>query len=279
MEKKRLDLLFVSQWTPSPASIGAQRRVEGLLKSLSGRHRVACVSLLNPGIDRGVAERAIGAYCEELALVPARKEPLLTKRALQLRVLASSRSFEHYLAAYRPLRRALEAALLQRPFDAVVVEDPYLMQLGVRRAPPGEPPPRVVLDEHNIWYDLARQSREASAGLFRRTYHTHNWPRIKREELAAWRAADGVAFTSADDSDRARALCPELRSVVVPNAVDVDYFRPRTDLASDGRTIVFFGTLNYFPNQDAMRFFLKEIWPRVDYDDEHPRDAWGGGEP
>ena len=264
MGRPDLDLLFVSQWTPSPASIGAQRRVEGLMKALSQRHRVSCVALLNGEHDRATAERATRAYCHELVLVPPRKEPLLTKRLLQLRVLASSRSYEHYLAAWAPLRRALESMVLHRRYDAVVVEDPYLMQLGVRGAPPGERPPRVVLDEHNIWYVLAQRSQDASGGLFRRTYHTKNWPRIMREEMSAWREADGVAFTSADDADRARALSPGLTSAIVPNAVDVEHFHPRAEFpASDGKTLVFFGTLDYFPNQDAMQYFLKDIWPRI----------------
>jgi glycosyltransferase involved in cell wall biosynthesis len=57
---------------------------------------------------------------------------------------------------------------------------------------------------------------------------------------------------------------------VVPNAVDVEHFRPDPVLPRpDGRTVVFFGTLAYFPNQDGMLWFLREIWPLLER--SHPQ--------
>jgi glycosyltransferase involved in cell wall biosynthesis len=90
-----------------------------------------------------------------------------------------------------------------------------------------------------------------------------NWRKIRADEIYAWRSADGVAFTSVDDAEQARALVPEIVSAVIPNGVDVDHFRRRPDAPADRSRAVFFGTLNYFPNQDGVRFLLSEIWPRI----------------
>jgi glycosyltransferase involved in cell wall biosynthesis len=52
--------------------------------------------------------------------------------------------------------------------------------------------------------------------------------------------------------------------VVVPNAVDVERYRPRPgDPPPDGRTLLFFGALDYWPNVDGLLFFLDAIWPRL----------------
>ena len=132
------------------------------------------------------------------------------------------------------------------------------------RRPLSERPPRLVLDEHNIEYDLARQTTGLRLGLGRHVHNSLNWRKIRREEVAAWRAFDGVVFTSVPDEERARSHVPSIQSCVVSNAVDVDYFRPRPDdAACDGRTVLFFGTFNYFPNRDAVLFFLREVWPRL----------------
>jgi glycosyltransferase involved in cell wall biosynthesis len=44
----------------------------------------------------------------------------------------------------------------------------------------------------------------------------------------------------------------------------VEFFRPRSDdPPSDGCTVLFFGTFNYFPNRDGVLFFLREVWPKL----------------
>lgn len=261
---KRLDLLFVSPWPPSPATFGAQRRVEGLMTALSRRHRVSCLAIAGPEFDRAQAERAIGAYCEEVVVLPLPQSRGAVKRLLQLRSLASRKSYERRLYRLPALQRALDDLLLRRRYDAVSVESPHLMQHRFRQAPPGKSSPRVLLDEHNVEFDLARQSKEMSQERLRRLHHALNWRKIRREEMDAWKAADGVTFTSQNDFERARSLFPGVRAAVIPNAADVDFFQPRpTYPPPDGRTLVFFGTLDYYPNQDAMLFFLKEIWPRL----------------
>lgn len=270
MSPRRLEVLFVSHFPPSPPTFGAQRRVEGLMVSLARRHIVVGLSLVGPDFDAAVARKAMAAYCDEVVLVPARPERGFGKRLLQARSLLSTRSFERHHCSVPALRRALDALLRRRRFDVVSVELPFLAHLRLRRAPDGSPPPRLVLDEHNVEHDLARQSRDASRSPLRRLHHAVNWRKILREELAAWRDADGVAFTSMDDAARARALLPSVRAAVVPNGVDVEHFRPRPELPPpDGRTVVFFGTLDYFPNLDGVRYFLDDIWPRLER--THPR--------
>jgi len=264
MPPARLQLLYLTLFPPSPATFGAQRRIEGLMATLARRHRISGVSLLGPEFDPVQAERAMREYCEEVVLVPAMSGGLAGKRLLQLRALFSSQSFEGRLLAVPAMQRALDGLLRRQSYDVVSVEAPFLSQYRVRQAPDGSPAPRVVLDEHNIEHDLARQSLTASNSPLRRLHHAANWRKIKREEIAAWDDSDAVTFTSSDDLRRAQALRPAIRGAVIPNGVDLDSFRPRAgDPKPDGRTLMFFGTLAYFPNQDGVLHLLQEIWPRI----------------
>ncbi len=45
-----------------------------------------------------------------------------------------------------------------------------------------------------------------------------------------------------------------------PNGVDADYFSP-TDGHYDADTISFIGRMDYYPNQECMARFCKEVWP------------------
>jgi glycosyltransferase involved in cell wall biosynthesis len=234
------------------------------MAALARTHHVTCVAGVGPEFDPAVAAADAHHHCTEAILVPLRRLPAVRKRLLQLRLLVSGPSLERHLFAVPELQRRLDGLLQARAYDAVVVEFPFVAHLRLRQAPAGARPPVVVVDQHNIEHDLSRQSRGAGRSFVRWLHHSVNWRKLLREEKAAWRDADGVAFTSPDDQARAAALVPSLRGRVVSNGVDVEEFRPRPDLpAPDGQTVVFFGTMAYFPNHDGMSWFLAEIWPRL----------------
>jgi glycosyltransferase involved in cell wall biosynthesis len=181
---------------------------------------------------------------------------------MQLRALASSRSFERLSMDLDPFRMELRRLLASRTFDVVLLEFPFLAADVLADLHLGSHRPIRVLDTHNIEFDLARQQAGREQGLLRRIHNAANWPKLQREELDAFRRFDGVAFCSDQDAERARALVPSVNAVVVPNAVDVHEFAPAPDLPrSDGRTVLFFGAINYFPNVDGILFLLREIWP------------------
>ena len=270
MGRDRLDLLYLSQFPPSPPTFGAQRRMQGLMAALAARHDITAVSLITPDLDAGAAQRAMREYCREVVLVPARAWQGAHKRLLQLRSLFSSRSHERRFFDVPGLRRMLDSLLSRRAFDVVNVELPFLAHERLARAPPGRPLPRLVLDEHNIEFDLARQQAQNDAGLARRIHNARNWPKVRREELGLWRRFDGVTFCSDADEARARALVPSVRSAVIPNSVDVEYFKPRPhDPPPEGSTVLFFGAINYYPNVDGVLHLLREIWPLIAK--SHPR--------
>jgi glycosyltransferase involved in cell wall biosynthesis len=270
MVGERLQLLYLSQFPPSPPSYGAQRRIQGLLSALSHRHDITCVSLISPDLDAREAETAMRGYCKEVVLVPARSWAGLGKRLLQLRALVSPHSYEHHFFNLPALYPVLARLLTAKRFDVVNVEHPFLAHLPLRRAPPGASLPIRVLDEHNIEFDLARQQAGNEQGFARRIHNAANWTKIRREEVEAFRSFEGVTFCSEADEQRARALVPVLSAAVVPNAVDVEHFRPSPELPpSDGRTVMFFGAINYFPNVDGLLYLLREVWPLVEK--SHPQ--------
>jgi polysaccharide biosynthesis protein PslH len=81
----------------------------------------------------------------------------------------------------------------------------------LRQAPPGDRIPPLVVDSHEIAYDLARQFARTARGLGRRLYAGANWRKLRREELGTYRAADGVYLCSAADcSTKCRTSTPAM---------------------------------------------------------------------
>jgi glycosyltransferase involved in cell wall biosynthesis len=265
----------------SPPRFGAQARVHGLMTQLAQRHDLTAVMLVDDEFDIEECRRAMQAYCCEVVLVP---NPYgrdgLPKRLLQLRSLASTRSFERLRVTVPALQQALDRVLRATRFDIVNLEFPYPSHWDLRQAPAGEKDPRLVVDSHEIAYDLARQFAGSGGSLFRRLYAAANWRKLRREELGTYRGADGVYLCSAADERRLLEQVPGVHTAVIPNAADIEYYQPRpTDPPPDGRTVVYFGLLSTVPNVDGVIHFLQGIWPRIAAANPEARCEIIGGRP
>jgi glycosyltransferase involved in cell wall biosynthesis len=265
MSQAHLNILCVSQMPASPPRFGAQTRIHGLMTQLARRHDLTAAMLVDDEFDADECRRAMQTYCREVLLVPnPYGRESLAKRLLQLRSLASTQSFERLRVTLPALQQTLDRVLRARRFDVVNLEFPYLGHYNLRQAPPGERLPSLVVDSHEIAYDLARQFARASGNLGRRLYAGANWRKLRHEELGTYRDADGVYLCSAPDERRLLDQVPGVRTAVIPNAADVEYYQPRpTDQPPDGRTVVYFGLLSTIPNIDAVVHFMRDIWPRI----------------
>ncbi len=235
------------------------------MTQLARRHDLTAAVLVDDEFDIDECRRAMQAYCCEVVMVP---NPYgregLAKRLLQLRSLASTRSFERLRVTLPALQQTLDRVLRARRFDVVNLEFPYLGHYQLRQAPPGMKLPALVVDSHEIAYDLARQFARSGGSVGRRVYAGANWRKLRREELGTYREADGVYLCGAADERRLLNEAPGVRTAVVPNAADVEYFQPRTtDPRPDGRTVIYFGLLSTVPNIDAVDHFVQDIWPRI----------------
>ena len=182
------------------------------------------------------------------------------KRRLQLRSLLSFHSFEHLQISRRSdFQRLIDEELSQAKYDVVQVE---FANMASYRYPARGKQPTLVLDEHNIEFDLQRRTAGSADGKMRLVYNSLNWRKLGREERAAWQRFDGVVLTSGRDERVLLDSAPETRTKVVPNGVDVDQFQPSAAAPETDR-MLFFGANNYFPNHDALLYFIDEVLPKV----------------
>jgi glycosyltransferase involved in cell wall biosynthesis len=259
----RLSVLFVTPFLPSPPSFGAQRRLHELISGVAALNDVSVLSLVDPGENQEDAIRATEAYCKRVVTVSNHGYSAsgARKRLRQLFSLGSSHSYEWLGHSEEPFRAALEQMLAHR-FDVVHFElapmAGYAAACGLGRGP------ILCLDEHNIEYEIVRRTAGTEAGPLRRAYSAIEWRKVRREERHAWSHLDGCTLTSVRDQEMLLADEPAARTAVVPNGVDLDFFRPSPPSAPrQPQTLLFFGAIDYYPNTDAMRFFLHDVLPQL----------------
>jgi glycosyltransferase involved in cell wall biosynthesis len=250
----RLRILVVSPYLPSRRS-GGHVRLRGLVSNLAESHDVSILAFADPTAEGQVAPVEIPQSVAEVVTVPldvatTRK----AKRALQLRSLLSPQSFERLVHQRPAFQAALDHMSERRHFDVVHVEHCFMAHFAFPHDAV------VVLDEQNVEYEVRRRSASVTRPGSRKLYDYLNHLKLRREEEDSWRSADACAATSPRDEAAIREACPTARTAVVANAVDTEFFSPGPR-RPDSHTVLFFGTLAYYPNVEALLFFMREVMP------------------
>ena len=154
------------------------------------------------------------------------------------------------------MQAAVDSLLAEQPFDIVQIESLQMACFRLRTAA------RVVLDEHNVEYELLRRMHEGERSAIRRAHNRLEELKVRRFERLWWGRVDGVAVPSGREELIVRQDAPGTPTAVVPNSVDVEYFSAGGDEPDEGR-IVFTGLLTYRPNLDAARHLVDDIVPRI----------------
>lgn len=243
-----------------PLDKGGKLRTWHLMRQLARRHAITYLSFTDPQ-TRNEQRTGMAAVCRRLETVPRREPP---KRSARFYLDAAKyllHPLPYAVAKYesRPFRERLEELLRTSSFD-VLVCDFLFPAVNV----PARLPCRSVIFTHNVESEIWRRHAENRRGLAKRLF-TGQWRRMLAHEGAALGSYDLVLAVSEADARTLSALYgSQLKAPVqvVPTGVDTSYFAPDAS-AADPRHLVFTGSMDWLPNEDAMIYFCREILPRI----------------
>jgi glycosyltransferase involved in cell wall biosynthesis len=120
----------------------------------------------------------------------------------------------------------------------------------------------VVLFEHNVEYQIWQRLAALERRPWVRAVLEVEWRKLRAREADACRRADLTIAVSADDRRRLERLAPGIEAASIPTGVDTDYFTPLPRLEQP-RHLVFSGSMDWHPNEDAVIHFLDTIFPSI----------------
>ncbi|MBI3944299.1 MAG: glycosyltransferase [Armatimonadetes bacterium] len=246
--------LIVAPSIPYPPTWGFGIRVYELARHLARRHHVTLLACAEAGQEEDIAAMAaVGVTVHPVITAGA---SAVAKRRGQLASLLSPASFQRRSAQTPAVQAAIDALLARDRFDLIQVESSQMGGFDFHGHP------RVLLDEHNIEYELLYRTYRAERSPARRLFNWMEYRKLRREERQCWNHAAGCILTSEREERIVRAHAPGKPTATVPNGVDVDTFRPAGVPVAPGR-IVFTGLMRYRPNADAALYFTREILPLI----------------
>jgi len=252
-----MKVLFVHKQILFPRDTGGKIRVLNLLKHLGKWHDVTYVSNLRPGEERYLPEmRALGLKMEVVSGATAKRGGLRFFAGAAAN-LASRYPFT-ISRNYDPAVRAKVAELLAADRYDLLICDTIVMA----RHTIGLPAAASVLFQHNVEAQILRRHADVAGSRPKRFYMRDQWRKMVRFEKDCGRHFDGVIAVSEPDKALFEREYGWSHVHAIDTAVDEDFFQNTGAAEIPGR-VMFLGSMDWMPNQDGVRWFVREVWPTV----------------
>lgn len=253
-------LLFLSQVLPYPPSMGVTARIFNLLRVLAKSFDVTALCFHRShgglsGYDMAAGVDVLSRFVRVEAFPLPQDRSRARLLADHARAALFRRPFTHYAYASRAFDGRLDALLREEAFDLAVLES-----LDLARLLPRLSSLPVACTHHNVESELLARRAEHEGGALVRRHLRAQARLVEREEARECGRVALNVTVSERDRDTLSRLAPAGRFLVVPNGVDVDYFRPQGP--ADGG-VVFVGGTTWFPNLDALEFFAGQVLPHL----------------
>lgn len=246
-------VLFLTHRLPYAPNRGDRVRAYHLLRALSGHAEVDLLSLVH---DADEASHA-GELGELAASVTAIRVPRFLNLLRSAAFLPSSRPTTHTMLDAPELAEAV-GALARRSPDVVLAYCSGMARCALEPALRDRP---LVLDMVDV--DSAKWAAMAETHATPRSWVYAREARVLRKfEASAAAHASTVMVVTDKERQTMMAIAPGARVEVVPNGVDAARLRPPSRPAGEP-LVVFCGVMNYAPNEEAVIWFAREVWPLV----------------
>jgi glycosyltransferase involved in cell wall biosynthesis len=125
----------------------------------------------------------------------------------------------------------------------------------------------LVVNNPDVEFMILQRYLEFERNPAIRWYVRQEANKVRQWETAVCQRAQVCMACSEHDRKILASLAPQTHVMLVPNVVNTDSYSPRYD--GERRTLIFQGGMDWFPNRDAVEFFLEQIFPllRSDFPD------------
>jgi sugar transferase (PEP-CTERM/EpsH1 system associated) len=252
-----MKILWVKAGGLVPPDTGGKIRSYNIVRELARQHSITFFSFyaahdgdLHPDL-KNMVERVV---CVPLDLPAPRSFAEMLDYSVRL---FSSAPYNITKYCRPQVRRRLRALLKQETYDVMLCD--FMAAAGVI---PWDWPTPKVLFTHNVEAAIWRRHYEVATNPIWKAISWREWRKTEAAERRYLRLADRVLAVSESDRDAFASFVEPGKLAVIPTGVDVDYFHP-TPVEETANSLVFTGSMDWLPNEDAILYFVDAILPVI----------------
>ena len=253
-----MNILWLKTELLHPVDKGGKIRTYNMLKGLKRDHRITYLTL-----DDGASAAAITAadeYCHELIRVPHAGRAKFTPAFYSDLLCNVPSSLPYAIAKYKSaeMRNRINERLNGSDVDVLICD---FLTPAVNIDFHFDCP--TVLFQHNVEAMIWKRHYQIQQNAVKKVYLYAQWLKMRAFEERMCRKFDAVIAVSADDRDQMRADYSLDTVFDVPTGVDTEFFKPTGVTERDPMNLVFTGSMDWLPNDDAIRYFTDDILPII----------------
>jgi glycosyltransferase involved in cell wall biosynthesis len=251
-------ILWVKMGGLWPSTTGGRVRSLQTISALAHRHEVTVITTHGTSDDpEGLARKL--SHCNKVVSIPF-EPPKFGSAAFPATVIRSW--FSHYPVdlwkwQVPEVASQVNALVAAGSVDLIIAD----FLFSAANVPLGGAVP-VVLFEHNVEYVIWQRLAELEKNPVKRALFAFEWRKLRACEAEACRLASLTIAVSDDDRQRLLEIAPGINATSIPTGVDTAFFTPRWGEEKPAR-LVFSGSMDWHPNEDAVVYFADAILPRI----------------
>lgn len=249
-----MKILMLTPYLPFPDSSGGQIRSYNLIKDLSKKHEITLFSLIKDDSERKFVPE-LEKYCSKVQVFKRSKSPWT------LRNIFLTGFGPYPFLVIRNLspqeKKAVKEEIQKEHYDLIHAETFYVMP----HIPETKTP--ILLVEQTIEYLVYKHYVEGTKNPLLRSLLSIDVEKLKFWETKFWKKADSVVAVSESDKKEMRKLVPNLKVDLVPNGVNLDFFKEKNSWSTDNPRILFIANFKWLQNIEAAELLLTEVYPLV----------------
>jgi glycosyltransferase involved in cell wall biosynthesis len=256
-----MKLIWLSHFIPYPPRGGAHQRSFNLLREAARRFETTLVAINHEGHppDRLAAYASdLGRFCKHVLVWEL---PFAWRGAGWWARLALN-VFGQYPFGCRARWSSELAARWKEVLDGHADSLVHFDSIDLAPYFPPAASFHKVLNHHNCESAMARRRAQLEPQVFKRKFLEIEATKIERLEKKFCPLFDVNLAVSDVDAKALGSHDPRARFCVVENGTDTHFFVP-SEAAPEPDSIIFSGSLGWYPNQSAIRFFDENIWPLI----------------
>jgi sugar transferase (PEP-CTERM/EpsH1 system associated) len=255
-----MHILWLKTELLHPIDKGGKIRTYNMLKELKREHQITYLTL-DDGQSDVNARASASEYCDELVSVPHRLREKFTPGFYAELLCNLISPLPYAIKKYdSPAMRAEISRRVGAGAVDLIVCDFLAPASNVPSDLHGVP---AVLFQHNVEAMIWKRHYEVQSNPLKRSYLFAQWLKMRAFERRMCRRFDAVVAVSSEDREQMKSEYGVASVFDVPTGVDTEFFRPRGGEQKLAHNLVFTGSMDWLPNEDAITYFTERIMPRV----------------
>jgi glycosyltransferase involved in cell wall biosynthesis len=242
-----------------PVDKGGKIRTYQMLKELKKNHHITYLTLDDGTAESGALAKASEYAHETITVSHPTAAKFSAKFYFELANNLVSKlpyALQKYVSA--EMRETTEKLAARENFDVVVCD---FLTPAVNL--PANLNAATLLFQHNVEAMIWRRHFEVAESAPKKAFMKMQWRRMFEYEKESCQHFDWVAAVSKEDADTMRREYNIENVSDIPTGVDTEFFAPGGDVQKDQFNIVFTGSMDWLPNEDAIQWFTEEILPLI----------------